>query len=315
MRVLILGGGGFIGTAIVARLQREKGLALRVLERPEVAPDPAIDLAEIEWFSGNFSQPDDLRRSLEGVDVVIHLASTTTPQSSYEDMLRDMESNLAPCLALLGEMRAMKIPRIIFISSGGTVYGPSQWSPMDESHPTNPVVPYGIAKLAIEKYLGMFHRLHGLGLQILRVANPYGPRQRLRAGQGVVAAFLSALLRNQPIEIWGDGEAVRDYLHVEDVAEAFAKVIRYEGPETLFNIGSGVGVSLRQLIQVMGKVTQSKPIIRYFQPRKFDVGANVLDCSRACAVLGWKAQISLEEGLRGTCEWLRQNGARPVGLS
>ena len=140
----------------------------------------------------------------------------------------------------------MRIRKFIFVSSGGTVYGIPQEVPIKESHPTEPICSYGISKLAIEKYMNLFHLLHGMEYCVLRLANPFGERQRVAAAQGAVTVFLDKALRNEEIEIWGDGSVVRDYFYVSDAVSAMTKALAYEGSSGVFNIGSGVGQSLNR---------------------------------------------------------------------
>jgi len=172
--------------------------------------------------------------------------------------------------------------------------------PVDETHPTEPICSYGIQKLVIEKYLQLNHRIHGLDYCVVRPSNLYGPRQRLDVAQGAVAVFLDRALRGQPIEVWGDGSAVRDYLYVGDAAEALLKAAAFEGEPRLFNIGSGVGSSLKQLIKEIEALLGRPLAVAYAAARPLDVPVNVLDTSLARRHLGWTARTSLAEGLRRT---------------
>jgi UDP-glucose 4-epimerase len=173
-------------------------------------------------------------------------------------------------------------------------------APIDESHPTYPLCSYGIHKLVIEKYLQLNHRMHGLDYCVLRPPNLYGPRQRLDVAQGAVAVFLDRALRGKPIQVWGDGSAVRDYLFVGDAAEALLKAAAFEGEPRLFNIGSGVGTSLNQLIKEIEALLGRPVPVEYSAARPLDVPANVLDASLARRHLGWVPRTSLAEGLRLT---------------
>ncbi len=174
MKLTVFGGGGFIGSAISDRLL-EDGHALRIVERPRVAPYRNFKAGEVvEWVTGDFSSTYDVANAIEGVDGVFHLISTTLPKNSNDDPIYDVQSNLVATLQLLNAMVAGNVRRIVFISSGGTVYGAPKYLPVDENHPTEPQVSYGITKLAIEKYLLMYGRLYGIRPTILRVANPLG---------------------------------------------------------------------------------------------------------------------------------------------
>lgn len=307
MKVTVFGGGGFIGSAICDRLLRD-GHALRIFERPRVDPYRAFAAGEdVEWVTGDLLSMHDLGAAIDGSDAVVHLVSTTLPKSSNDDPVYDVQTNLVASLQMLEAMRARDVRRIVFISSGGTVYGTPQRVPVDERHPTEPQVSYGIVKLAIEKYLLMYQRLHGFRTRILRVANPYGERQRVATAQGAVGVFLHRALRNEPIEVWGDGSVVRDYIYVADVAEAFAKALAYEGDESVFNISSGQGVSLNELLAQLEGLLGRPVERRYLAGRSIDVPANVLDNSLARRELGWSPQVDLARGLARTADWMRAN--------
>lgn len=303
-KVAVFGGAGFLGSGIVDRLLAS-GHALRVFERPRIQPHRQFGEAEIvDWTTGDFAHAHDVREALDGVDAVVHLICTTRPKSSNEEPIFDVQTNLVATLQLLEAMRSCGVRRIVFASSGGTVYGPPIRVPIDEDHPTNPTTSYGITKLAIEKYLLLEKHLHGLEPVILRVANPYGERQRVESAQGVVAAFLNRALKDEPIEIWGDGTVVRDYLHISDVAEAFAAALDYPGNETIFNIGSGSGTSLNELVGILSDVLGRDLLVDYKPARDFDVKSNVLCCERARKTLGWSPNVAMHEGLRRTVDWL-----------
>jgi UDP-glucose 4-epimerase len=211
---------------------------------------------------------------------------------------------------MLGAMVANNVRRIVFISSGGTVYGEPVYLPIDEKHPTNPLVSYGITKLAIEKYLQLFERMHGIKAITLRVANPYGERQRVETAQGAVGVFLHRALKGKSRDIWGDGSVTRDYIHVSDVAEAFVKALEYTGNKNVFNISSGVGTSLNELLCVLENAI-GKPIERRYLPgRSFDVPINVLNNNLAHEELNWSPVMSMEKGIARTAQWMAGELAR-----
>jgi UDP-glucose 4-epimerase len=297
MKIVIFGGGGFIGSTITDRLLRDKH-DVRIFERPRVEPYRAFTRDEnVEWFAGDFFSLYDVDRTLEGVDVVLHLISTTLPGNSNDDMVYDVHSNLVATLQLLKAMVSKGVRRIVFISSGGTVYGNPTYLPMDENHPTEPRVSYGVTKLAIEKYLLLHQYLHELKATILRVANPFGQRQRVETAQGAVAAFVRKAMNGEPVEIWGDGTVVRDYIYVSDVAEAFARAVEYDGEHSVFNISTAVGTSLNELIGLVERVV-GREVSRHYRPgRHFDVAVNILDNSLARRELGWVPRVTLAEGL------------------
>lgn len=304
MKIIIFGGGGFIGSTIADRLLKD-GHHIRVFERPRVAPYRHFtDNESVEWIEGDLSSTHDVNAALEGMEAVLHLVSTTLPKNSNDDPIYDVQSNVVASLQMLNAMVAQKVQKIIFISSGGTVYGNPVYLPIDEKHPTDPLSSYGITKLAVEKYLHMFQRLHGIRALTLRVANPYGERQRIETAQGAVGVFLHHALQNIPIEIWGDGSVTRDYIHVSDVAEAFVSALAYTGKRSLFNISSGAGTSLNQLLAML-ETTLGKPIERRYLPgRAFDVPVSVLSNALARDELGWHPQTSMQAGLDRTAQWM-----------
>lgn len=305
MKILIFGGGGFIGSAIADRLLLD-GHQLRIFERPRVEPYRKFAESEwVEWIAGDFSSNHDVVDAINGVDIVLHLVSTTLPKTSNDDPIYDIQSNLVATLQLLNAMVTHNVRKIVFISSGGTVYGTPVYLPIDESHPTEPLVSYGITKLAIEKYLQMYHHLHGINAITLRVANPYGERQRIETAQGAVGVFLHHALKGTPIEIWGDGTVTRDYIHVSDVAEAFAKTVEYSGTRNCFNISSSTGTSLNELVAIVKDVIRRPVEVRYLPSRSFDVPANVLSNDLARNELGWAPSISIRDGIARAAEWMR----------
>ena len=306
MKIAIFGGGGFIGSAIADRLLLD-GHELRVFERPRVAPYRLFFPDEkVEWISGDLMSVHDVSTAITGVDVVLHLVSTTLPKSSNDDPIYDVQSNLVATIQLLNAMVALKVKKIVFISSGGTVYGNPSYLPIDEKHPTEPLVSYGITKLAIEKYLQMYQGLHGIKANIMRVSNPFGNRQRVETAQGAVAVFLSRAIQGQPIEIWGDGSVSRDYLYVSDVADAFAKAVNYDGPKSVFNISSGQGTSLNDVIGLIEQVLRVQITRNYLPGRTFDVPVSILDNTLARDELGWSPTVSLEEGIVQTAAYMQR---------
>lgn len=307
MKLVVFGGGGFIGSAICDKLLND-GHELKVFERPGIPAYRQFNANEnVEWVSGDFGNNDDLVSAVEGMDAVVHLVSTTLPKSSNDDPIYDVQSNIVPSLHMLNAMVKANVKRIVFISSGGTVYGDPQYVPIDEKHPTEPVVSYGITKLAIEKYLHMYGKLHGLKTVTLRVANPYGERQRVETAQGAVGVFIHHALNDIPIEIWGDGSVQRDYIHVSDVASAFAKAVTYEGAEEVFNISSGKGTSLNDLIHMIENVLGQKLNVTYKPGRAFDIAVNVLNSDLAQRELGWQPVVSMAEGLERATKWVQQS--------
>lgn len=305
MNCLVLGGNGFIGSHLVDQLLAE-GHTVRVFDKYAEyyrKPLPAVD-----YQYGDFGNRGLLMEALTGIDVVFHLISTTLPKTSNDDPAFDVQSNVVETVFLLEQCMARQVKKIIFISSGGTVYGKPSTLPIPENSPTDPECSYGITKLAIEKYLYLFWYLHGLDYTILRLANAYGERQRPTATQGAIPVFLERAMRNDEIVVWGNGSVVRDYIHVKDIAHALLKALTYSGENKIFNIGSGQGHSLNEVIDVIEKVTGQALRVKYADARSFDVPINVLDISSARDYLQWEPTVSLFEGITRMHTWiLREN--------
>ena len=197
--------------------------------------------------------------------------------------------------------------RIVFASSGGTVYGNSEHTPFAETTPPHPISAYGVNKLAAEHYLKIYNRNYGMKNLALRIANPFGRYQHGFKNQGVIPIFARKALSGERLKIWGDGSVTRDYIFGADVAQAMAISARYDGKEEVFNIGSGVGRSLNEVITDLSAVLGRKIEVDYADSRGFDVPVSVLDCSLAKQELGWSATSSWLTSLRITCDWIRQD--------
>jgi UDP-glucose 4-epimerase len=301
---LVLGGAGFFGSHLTEALV-QSGQRVKVFDRPHVDRLALLPRKGVETFTGDFLNPEALAPALRGTDVVFHLVSTTLPKTSNDNPVYDVESNVLGSLRLFALCREHAVRKVVFVSSGGTVYGMPKSLPVSEDHPTDPLCSYGIHKLALEKYLQLAHRLHGLEYCIVRPANLYGPGQRLDISQGAVAVFLDRALQGLPIEIWGDGSVVRDYAYVGDAVDALLKAARFAGAPRIFNLGSGKGTSLNQLVAEIEKLVGRPLKVNYAATRSLDVPANVLDATLAARHLGWSATTPLGEGLRRTYEWLR----------
>lgn len=305
-RCLVLGGRGFIGSHLIDSLLAH-GYRVRCFDRPHVMPLGEAHRAhpDYELYEGDLMSEADIIDALKECEICFHLVSTTLPKSSNADPVFDVESNVLGTVRLLTHAVKAGLRKVIFVSSGGTVYGVPVQLPIVETHPTDPVCSYGISKLAIEKYLGLFHRLHGLEYMVLRIANPFGERQRTQASQGVIAVFLGRILRGEPVEIWGDGSVIRDYIYIADVVEALmAALERSSSREHIFNIGSGRGHSLNEVLAAIEQVTGRSAIRRYLPARPFDVPRSVLSIQRAVEVLQWAPRMDFESGVRRFAQWL-----------
>lgn len=301
---LILGGKGFIGSHLVEMLLAQN-FSVRVFDR-EGSENliPSNLLNQIEMIDGDFSDSEKLATALDGCDICFHLISTTLPKTSNDTPIYDLQSNVLNTINMLDISRKVGLKKIVFLSSGGTVYGVPKYLPIDEAHPTDPLCSYGIGKLAIEKYLELYRSLYGIDYAVLRVSNPYGERQRLTAAQGAVAVFLGRALLKQKITIWGDGTVARDYIYVRDLIASMLTVINYSGKQRIFNIGSGSPTTLTELVAAIESVINIKVDLEFLPARAFDVPINVLDITRAKHELGWTPKISLCDGILKMKNWI-----------
>jgi len=302
LRSLVIGGGGFIGTHLVERLV-EKEHSVRVYGRN---PNRFREtLRGAEFVEGELGNHGLVREALEGMEVVFHLVSTTLPKTSNDDPIFDVRSNLVDTIQLLEACVEAGVRKVVFPSSGGTVYGPPKFLPVTEEHPTEPITSYGIVKLAVEKYLNLFRHLHGLDYTSLRISNAYGPYQDPAGQQGAISVFLERVRERKPITVWGDGGVVRDYLYVSDLMDAMELAAETETEHRVFNVGSGHGVSVNEILELISEATGERPEVEYLPARALDVPASVLDVDRAKRDLGWRPQTDLQEGIYRTWDWLQ----------
>jgi UDP-glucose 4-epimerase len=286
---LVLGGGGFLGTNLCRRL-RQQGCRVRAFGRRALFPQ---ELAGIEWMQGNFADGAALAASLHDVDVVFHL---------IHGLEGDLAQNVFRTLALL-KMSAELGQRMVFVSSGGAIYGRCSQIPTPETAPAEPMSAYGASNLAIEKQLHDHQNV--LDFRILRVTNAFGPFQIAHKKQGLVAALIDCALRDQPVEIWGDGSVVRDFIFVDDILDALESAAHDNSGTRIFNIGSGRGRTVREVISAIEVLLSKKIDIAWQAGRSSDVPISVVSIERAKQVLDWSPKTSFENGLELTISWWR----------
>ena len=299
---LLIGGGGFIGRHVALQLARA-GHRVTIATRavpPFQFPIEALDClerVEVELASADW---DAL---VAEVDVVHHYAWSSIPASANANPAGDLLSNVASTLGLLDAMRRRGGGRLVFPSSGGTVYGRLKAVPVHEDTPLAPVTAYGAGKATAEVYLNLYRELYGLDCRIARIGNPYGPGQDPTRGLGAVSTFIHRALNRQEIIIWGNGEIVRDYIHISDVASALVTLSCSARSDTnsVFNIGTGIGITLNEVVtELEAHLGRKIRVSRENTPRPFDVPVSVLAVDRARRILNWSPKLSFSEGIQRT---------------
>ena len=299
--ILLIGGSGFLGLALARALARA-GREVHVLSR-NTQPGKAEG---ISFHRGSQDDSDIVLPLLRACDTVVHLASTTTPGSSARKPVLDAEENLLPAIRLMEIISGAPPSRLVFVSSGGSIYGNAVQMPVDETAQTQPLSYHAAGKLALESLFGVFAHPNKVSLTIVRPSNLYGPGQRLRHGFGLIRTLLDRALHGKPIEVWGDGNALRDYIYIDDAVAACLSLFEPESPARTFNLGSGTGTSIREIIEMVEKVTGRQTPLLVRQARDTDVRAIILDSNRLQAATGWTPRVGLEEGTSSTWAWLRQ---------
>lgn len=301
MEYVVLGGNGFIGSYIVDAILAE-GHQVTVLDiGPERYREP---LENVNYIFGSIEDSQLLEDIFKGKDILIHSVSTTVPFTSNKDIEYDIQSNLINAVNIFKIAAAQNIKRIVYLSSGGAVYGEPITIPIPENHPTNPISSYGITKLAIEKYLHYFSLNSNIEYNIIRPSNPYGPRQNPFSNQGVISVFLGKIIKNETIEVWGDGSIAKDYIFIEDIAEAIYKASISDKTSEVINIGSGELTSINEIIETIKEVTHKEVNVVYKTTNSFDVQHVCLDITNANRVLDFKPKVNLMEGVKRTWDFV-----------
>lgn len=299
-KVLVLGATGFIGQHLVSRL---------VGKSVVIGYDRLKDDLGCPVIPGDFSNERAFGVLLDEhhIDTVYHLISTTIPKETTTDIAEEVENNVIPTLRLLEAMRLRPGTRLLFVSSGGTVYGEAKGHPNREDDSREPICGYGMQKLTIEEYIRFYNRRYNTDFRIARLSNPYGVPPRRPRGQGVIPILMGKLMKREPIALFGD--TLRDYIHIDDAVEALVRYGEYEGDVREMNIGSGVPVRLSELVRSIESLTgMTFPVVEKQTIRTCDVAESVLDIRQARLTLNWVPTIRLEDGILRTWKELKQKG-------
>ncbi len=300
----VIGGAGFIGRAVVDELLTQ-GRRVVVIGR-EKTPLPALPIGVRYVRSPANDGSAALKQALQEVDEVVDLAYATVPGTSFQDPVNDILVNLPEAVRLFELAATLPLKKFVWISSGGTVYGRTTAEQIPETHPTLPLSPYGITKLAIEKYAHIYFESKGLPIVCVRPSNAFGEGQRTYSGQGFIATAIASVLDGRELTLFGEQGTIRDYLHVADVAAGIVAVLLHGQPGEVYNLGSSQGLTNRQVLDYLAPLateTGHSVQINVLPPRPFDVPANVLDCTKLRTETGWQPRLTFVQALARTWAW------------
>ena len=305
MKILLTGGAGFIGSHVVDKYI-EEGHEVVVVDnlstgfRSNLNPKAQFYEADI----CNRGAVDEIFER-ERPEVVNHHAAQMDVRRSVDDPVFDATTNIIGSLNLILSSVRHKIRKFIYISTGGAVYGEPQYLPVDENHPVNPESQYGVSKHTVEHYLYLYRHQSGLTFTVLRYPNVYGPRQNPKGEAGVIAIFIGKMLGGVTPTIYGEGEQVRDYLHVNDIVRANSLAL-VKGDDDFYNIGSGIGTTVNELYRLLSKLLSFRSAAKYAPPRTGELQKIYLTARKAKQNLGWEAEIPIDEGLHLTIDWTKK---------
>lgn len=303
----VIGGAGFIGRAVVDELLAQ-GRRVVVIGREE-NPEPALPGGVRYVHSPANDNSVALKQALQKVDEVVDLAYATVPGTSFQDPVNDILVNLPEAVRLFELAATLPLKKFVWISSGGTVYGRTSADLIPETHPTLPLSPYGITKLAIEKYAHMYFESKGLPIVCVRPSNAFGEGQRTYSGQGFIATAVASILDGRALTLFSEEGTIRDYLHVADVAAGIVAALLYGRPGEVYNLGSSAGLTNRQVLNYLVPLAAESGHsvqINVLPARPFDVPANVLDCTKLRAETGWQPRLTFVQALARTWVWYAQ---------
>lgn len=308
MNILLLGAAGFIGTNLILSLVKNVDNTITAVDinRTYFSDVEEFHLPNVHIVESEFTLETDFDSMLSGQDVVYHLISTTVPTTSNKQIATELTANVVLSAHILDACVQDKVKKVIFLSSGGTVYGKEEKCPLNERTPTNPISSYGVQKITIEKLLYLYGYMYGLDYRIIRLSNPYGPYQRPNGVLGAVTTFTYKALRDEQIQVYGDGSVVRDFIYIDDAIRGIRNIVNQKSEHHVYNLGSGYGTSIREVLEKVRKALGKDINVQYTPSRSVDVPVNYLDISRYEREFGRLNPISLEEGIQKTAEHMRK---------
>src|SRR3989344_4297800 len=301
MHILVTGGAGFIGSH-VARLLLDSGYKVTILDNLTSSDKGSID-PKAKLIIGDITDPQKTQAALDNIDAVIHMAGLIIVPQSVKDPIKYCENNVIGTVSLLESMRKANVKRIIF-SSSACVYGTPEKLPIKEDAPVHPDNPYGASKASVETYLQTYNALFGFDSIILRYFNPYGPGENHRPETHAIPNFIKATLAKKPIPLYWKGEQIRDFIYIEDLAQAHIDVLNLSGHQ-IFNVGTETGVKVKDVIDEIFKIVGFRVGVDNLGKRSGDVAANYASSEKLQKAVGWRAKVSLPEGLKRTINYYK----------
>jgi UDP-glucose 4-epimerase len=303
--ICIIGGCGFLGTSLRAKFAKQ-GYAVIVIGR---RLNPILYSEEVYYSVEEYTlnKIADLYAD-KTFDAILDMSYSTVPGTSFTNPVNDFSKNLGMILSHLDFSVRLKPKKYIYLSSGGTVYGNAGKLPIAETASNNPLSPYGISKLSCEKYIQMYTAIHGVNGIILRPSNIYGPGQMPNTGQGFISTALSSIYQSKAVTLYGDGTNVRDYLYIDDLVNAVELIINLGRVGEIYNIGSGVGVSLNEILIYLNDIVREDNRyvqVEYKAPRRFDLECNILDSKKINLLTDWRPRVDLIQGIANTWKWIK----------
>jgi UDP-glucose 4-epimerase len=297
----VFGANGFIGRHLVSKL---RGSGEHVVAFGREFP---VDFYEavggrVETRRVDITDELETHAALQGITRVVQLINTSNPAMGNKRVTSDLKLNVIPQVSFIESCIMAGVKNLVFISSGGTVYGIPRQKPIPETHPTEPLNSYGLCKLTVENYLNMLTRGSELGYTILRVSNPFGPGQSNHKGQGLIPAVLQQIAANAPITIFGDGNTERDYIYIDDVIDALATCLEREPLKDVVNVGSGRSRTVLEVIETIERVLGRRVERTFIEARATDTPSNVLDVAKARELLGWVPKTDFHKAIQLTVD-------------
>lgn len=307
-KIVVFGANGFIGKHLVAELSNTyPEVEITAFDiYTEKSEQSFTRLTNVSIFRGDFFNINDLDKCLSNADIVFHLVSTTNPALSNNDPLKDIDTNVRGSIELFNLCTKHSISKVVFLSSGGTVYGNIDSDRINEDTVPKPLSPYGIGKLTIEHYLRYFKHTKKLDYLIYRVANPYGPGQNIHGRQGAIPIFMGKFLEKKPVTIFGDGSMLRDYIYIDDLVHMIVHSFSKETAHPIYNLGSGRGTSVSEIINSIEKNSGIRTKRLYVNIPETYVHSSVLNSERFLDEFSLQPTTTLDEGIQKTWKHIHE---------